>query len=934
MFPALNLVSAFFATPLFFWGGLIASAGPTIIHLLNRRRYRTLPWAAMEFLREAMQRNRRIMQIRDLVLLVLRTFAVFLIGLALAQPIVTPASFYIWWIAFPAMLAAMFFLVTGAAMWSSAWVRWSSLAAAAVAVAIVMLGVFWQQQAGAGTVASYDGSEPLHAVLVVDNSLSMGYQTALEGTLLDRARTRAAAYIRSLPRESRVSIVPLCGTAGLLSAEPYTAEDAIAALEQIRVVDRNGSVQQAAGVASRAAASGPSLARRFVLFSDQQASNWRDINQTTLTELGKTLGQLQVVDVSAANAENSWIDTFRLQDGVADVETPATFVVQVKHEGPSPREVQVTLAVDNVDAASKTVTVQPGGVREVTFEYVFIAYNPEPGQPAMAPVSARITPDALPGDDARHLMVPVVSALPVVFVDQFGGGAEDPLKNQVGETRLLRRLLAPAISRASTSASSTAAVKHLRLNQLTEETLAGARLLVIAGVNEPGAATPLLREYVRQGGQLMIAAGAGFDAAAWSRDAWNEGDGILPVPLTGNVIGSAAGESTGLRPFSLSYESMKWHPYFRLAGASEDDLRDLYDEPYFFKAVETASVKEASQTIVKTEAARLAKRLTLEARLAARRDAVATASDATRAAQEADEAALRSMQPAWLSWSPPGEPEELAGLTGQLSAELQELPEAQWEAATASFVESHQPQIEQLSQPYLPKTLSAFALPEQPPFLIERKTGRGRVVLMTTGLQSQWNTLPGTNTILIFDRMLRSMMQSTLPQRNYPARDRIAFELPAGARDIGVTVTAPPVDGHDDPPRTLDIGFIGENRRGVTVDHALRRGVYQLETKKLEEAEAAAPAELWQRFAVNGSPTESSLEPFTRTQFETIASDTGVAWVGPGEEISLAGYQQNSQDLWWWLAAAVLTLLLLELIIVATPVAWAKFIAPPITAAT
>ena len=53
--------------------GAICAAGPIIIHLLNRRRFRVIQWAAMDFLREAMQRNRRIMQIRDIILLVLRT---------------------------------------------------------------------------------------------------------------------------------------------------------------------------------------------------------------------------------------------------------------------------------------------------------------------------------------------------------------------------------------------------------------------------------------------------------------------------------------------------------------------------------------------------------------------------------------------------------------------------------------------------------------------------------------------------------------------------------------------------------------------------------------------------------------------------------------------------------------------------------------------
>ena len=64
----------------------VAIAGPTLIHLLNRRRYRTQPWAAMQFLRNAVKRNRRAVQIRDLILLALRTLAVLFFVLAMAQP--------------------------------------------------------------------------------------------------------------------------------------------------------------------------------------------------------------------------------------------------------------------------------------------------------------------------------------------------------------------------------------------------------------------------------------------------------------------------------------------------------------------------------------------------------------------------------------------------------------------------------------------------------------------------------------------------------------------------------------------------------------------------------------------------------------------------------------------------------------------------------
>src|SRR5690606_16417033 len=55
------------------------------------------------------------------------------------------------------------------------------------------------------------------------------------------------------------------------------------------------------------------------------------------------------------------------------------------------------------------------------------------------------------------------------------------------------------------------------------------------------------------------------------------------------------------------------------------------------------------------------------------------------------------------------------------------------------------------------------------PFLVERRIGEGRVVLVASGVFSSpsgqgWNTLPLTDAMLVFDRLLRSMIESTLLQ--------------------------------------------------------------------------------------------------------------------------------------------------------------------------
>ena len=114
-----------------------------LIHLLNRQRYRVVEWAAMDFLREAMRRSRRILRLRDLLLMALRTLCVLLFALAMARPCFIAAS------------------------------------------------------------ADVDPDQPVHAVLVVDNSLSMGYEQ-LEGTVLDEAKARAKTFLDRLPPGSRI----------------------------------------------------------------------------------------------------------------------------------------------------------------------------------------------------------------------------------------------------------------------------------------------------------------------------------------------------------------------------------------------------------------------------------------------------------------------------------------------------------------------------------------------------------------------------------------------------------------------------------------------------------------------------------------------------------------------------------------------------------
>ena len=78
-----------FLSPLLIWGTLLGAI-PLIIHLLNRRRFRRVEWAPMHYLKLTIQRNRRRIQLEQLLLLAVADrpagLAVLLPGPAGAQP--------------------------------------------------------------------------------------------------------------------------------------------------------------------------------------------------------------------------------------------------------------------------------------------------------------------------------------------------------------------------------------------------------------------------------------------------------------------------------------------------------------------------------------------------------------------------------------------------------------------------------------------------------------------------------------------------------------------------------------------------------------------------------------------------------------------------------------------------------------------------------
>jgi len=879
--------------------GVLAAAGPVLIHLLNRRRFKTVNWAAMDFLREALERNRKILHFRDILLLALRILAVVLFGLMMARPYFKTASASAVWQSALIVFSLMFTFGLAVGWATASAGKRKRLLGGGLLLGLLVSGfqLFGMAQRSSTAEESRLSTRiPLHAVLVVDNSRSMGVE-ALGATLLDRAKRKAAEFIDSLPLESRISVIPLAG-----SEDPYTLdayrnkEDARRALDRIRLADTEGSIQtglEQAEQSCRQTTDPPS--KRVVLLTDLQESSWQSMPSP---ELLRKLAGMQIVNVATAQAQNVWVSGLHIEDGLTSAEVPCRLLARMNASpfepasadtlSPQSFEVQVKLLIDEVEVASQAVEMTSGQEREIEFLHQFDV-TPDPLRPDWTGVAIVAQPeqtsvDQLAEDNRQQIVVPVVASLPVVFIDQYGD-EENLEQNRIGETYALRHLLAP---RSSVDKSQRRLIQtvHLRPDQVTQEILETARLVIIAGVEKPDESTiSLIHEYVQQGGPLVVLAGGHFDPVAWTERAWRSGQGILPVPLEANPIGFTPDESPQLvKPFYLAFGSMQ-HDFFLVEGEDPQLMSSLFESTPFFKAVRANVTTSQLDELLSSDTKKFTEEKQFLERYATR--------PANRAAgspsPEEEERSYRRLEPSWWNWRSP-------------------LPLVDRSLAPAELAKRSQPRV-----------LAAFD-GDRGPFVVERRVGAGRLVLFTSGVTSDWNLLKGSGAMYFFHRVCCQLMEETLPRRNFLAGQKIT--LPVERRsDVRYWVTRP--SGIREP---LHVEAMNAELSGVTIRRPVRAGTYFVTSERIDNSTSdtstsgSASNNIDQiPLAVNGAESESNLTPLPPAVLQQKLDQDEIRLLAADEQIRLEGGASRGRNLWKGFGWTVLGLLLGEMLLLAWP---------------
>src|SRR5262245_56151792 len=283
------------------FGALAVAAGavsvPIIIHLLNRRRFRVVTWAAMRFLLAAQRKNSRRLRLEQLILLALRCLLVLLVVAAMAS--VVPWAEGVWRAVFP-----------------------ESLAVAA--------------QAGQRT----------HKILVIDGSFSMALKVG-DGTCFDRAKRVADQIITTSPRGDCFNVVLMASPPRRTVAEPSEDARKVAAeVQALRLPHGNADVLATLNAVEDLLRQSPGKfpEREVYFLTDLQQSTWvsgplagsasAQSNLTAVLQKIQSRARTVFVDVGQEVSNNLAVTNLALGVPVASTTTVTPITATIHNFGP------------------------------------------------------------------------------------------------------------------------------------------------------------------------------------------------------------------------------------------------------------------------------------------------------------------------------------------------------------------------------------------------------------------------------------------------------------------------------------------------------------------------------------------------------------------------------------------------------------------------
>lgn len=521
--------------------GGAAIASPILIHLLSKRRFKVVAWAAMEFLLDADQRNRRRIRLEHLLLLLLRCLAVLLIALLVARPFVLPTG----------------------------------------------LGALAMQQVRT------------ERIIVLDDSPSMaaraGGRTVMEQTLAmlsDFVRNTAVQQ----PGDTLTLLLTSQPAQPLIHGQYFEkSEQLIAALERIGpsdvAADLPGAALAVQKMIDESAQSGAGAVNRVVYFvtdmrrpdwPTQQAADDEQALANLLKRLADRADGLVIADIGRSTPGNLSIGSVIASEKVLTAGVHTQYQVSVVNHGPgAATDVPVSFTARNAPPLESFVDQIPaGGQAVLPFSFTF-------REPGSQTISVELPPDVLPADNTHHFAAQVGQGVNVLIVD-----GDPSARFGDAESFYLNRALNPPGQ--AISGNRTEVITE---NQFGSVDLRRYQVIALCNVYQiPADQRQALRRWVERGGALIIAPGDQVDANVYNQQLFMDGRGVMPMRLI-----TTAGDLSERDWVNLSVLDAN-HPITQVfAGANNPLIQQVKFFRYWVaEPAELSNAQQASPRVIAT----------------------------------------------------------------------------------------------------------------------------------------------------------------------------------------------------------------------------------------------------------------------------------------------------------------------------------------------
>jgi hypothetical protein len=464
-------------SPLFFWAGAGLVSVPILIHILNRRRFKVVPWAAMEFLLRAMKKNRRRLRFEQMILLATRCLLLLMLGLALSRPLGCQDS----------------------------------------------------------SLADLAGQRTGLHVFVVDNSYPMSYEADRAGakTHLDQAKIIAKALIHRLSSGGEsVAIVTASSPPAAVTAAPMydlkAAEDAVDRIPQsFGATDEAGALALARDIAQHEPTNSN---KSLYLIDDCRRVAWEE-HGDLIHQLGHDLASLYKSGITHFNLGkpgqwNQAIVGLKSADALITTRFPADFIADVRGYGQSPTDPKLVVKLDGVALPPGTVDVHAS---PAAAPQTITANDLTSGVHVVS--AALVSDNRLPIDDTRYQIINVVNQLKVLIVE-----GERGVGGQGSSGAFLDAALNPSGTAApGTEPAGYVATERISDLELGNKVLSDYRCVCLCGVGQiQETQAQQLEQFVRQGGTLMLFMGDPVTAENYNATLYKHH--LLAGPLTKRII--------------------------------------------------------------------------------------------------------------------------------------------------------------------------------------------------------------------------------------------------------------------------------------------------------------------------------------------------------------------------------------------------------------